>query len=41
MCQKGIRLIYLVGLSALFACLAQPHAAAKQIAVIVSQKNDV
>jgi ABC-type phosphate transport system substrate-binding protein len=41
MCQKGIRLLYLVGYSALFLCLAQSAAAAKQIALIVNQKNEV
>jgi ABC-type phosphate transport system substrate-binding protein len=41
MCQKGKRLLGLIVCSVLFVCLAQTGAAAKQIALIVNQKNDV
>jgi len=41
MCQKGKRLLYLIGSSVLFLCLAQSGASAKQIALIVNAKNDV
>lgn len=41
MCSKGIRWLYLIGSSVLFVCLAQTGAVAKQIALIVNQKNDV
>jgi ABC-type phosphate transport system substrate-binding protein len=41
MCPKGKRLLYLIGSSVLFLCLAQSAASAKQIALIVNPKNDV
>jgi ABC-type phosphate transport system substrate-binding protein len=41
MCPKGKRLLYLIGSSVLFLCLAQSGAYAKQMALIVNAKNDV